>query len=323
MNGSVRSSAGLVWRHQRLVWWIFAVNLLLAWLASLPARATLSAVLDHSLESARLVNGFDVGALALLLFRPDVPTAALAPSAVGAAVVFLVYLLFLDGGIFAVYLDDRKLSRAEFFENSGLFFWRMLRLALYSLVPFAIAAAVNGGLAGWAGKLSSDAPQERLGFFVNLSGKLLFLLLALFARLWFDLAQARVVQDNERKLLRTIWRSLALVFRSGALFASYLGIALFSIVIFTAGVGLWVYLPHRATLASFLLLELLTLTMIATRLWMKAASARWVALLPRGLALAPVALPVEETPAPTHPTPVEVIEVTDVQPLSPEPPISE
>ena len=170
MNGSVRSSAGLVWRHQRLVWWIFAVNLLLAWLASLPARATLSAVLDHSLESARLVNGFDVGALALLLFRPDVPTAALAPSAVGAAVVFLVYLLFLDGGIFAVYLDDRKLSRAEFFENSGLFFWRMLRLALYSLVPFAIAAAVNGGLAGWAGKLSSDAPQERLGFFVNLSG---------------------------------------------------------------------------------------------------------------------------------------------------------
>ena len=70
MNGSVRSSAGLVWRHQRLVWWIFAVNLVLAWLSSLPARATLSTVLDHSLESAKLVTGFDIGTFVLLLERP-------------------------------------------------------------------------------------------------------------------------------------------------------------------------------------------------------------------------------------------------------------
>ena len=61
-----------MWRHQRLVWWIFAVNLVLAWLSSLPARVTLSAVLDHSLESAKLVTGFDVGTLVLLLERPDV-----------------------------------------------------------------------------------------------------------------------------------------------------------------------------------------------------------------------------------------------------------
>ena len=89
-----------------------------------------------------------------------------------------------------MYLEDRKLSRAEFFENAGLFFWRMVRLALYSVVPSALLMAVNSGIARLAGRLSSDAPPDRLGFFVNIGGKLVIVVLALFVRLWFDLAQA-------------------------------------------------------------------------------------------------------------------------------------
>jgi len=304
MTGSVRSSAGLVWRHQRLVWWIFAVNLVLAWLASLPARATLSAVLDHSLASARLVTGFDIGAFILLMQRPDVQPPSLAVGAVGASLVFLLYLLFIDGGVFTVYEEDRKLSRAEFFENAGLFFWRMLRLGLYSAVPFGVLAAINGGIASYAGKLSNEAPQERLGFFVNMGSKLVILLVALFVRLCFDLAQARVVRDNERGLCRTLWRSFKLALHSGELFVSYIGIGLFAAATAALGIGIWVYLPHSATGASFLVLELVTITQIASRLWLKAASARWVALLPSDVAIvmAVVAEPV-----------VEVVEVIDVQ----------
>lgn len=280
MNGSVRSAAGMVWRHQRLVWWIFAVNLVIAWLSSLPTRATLIAVLDHSLESAKLVTGFDLGTLGLLLERPDVSARALAPGAIGAALIFLVYLLFIDGGVFRVFLEDRKLSRAEFFENAGLFFWRMLRLALYSAAPFGLLMAAGAGLSSYAGKLSSDAPQERLGFFVNMAGKLVIVVLALWVRMWFDLTQARVVQDNLRKVLRVLALNLKVALCSRRLFASYVGIGLFAAATFAAGVGTWVYLPHAATGASFLLLELVTITQIASRLWMKAASARWVALLP-------------------------------------------
>jgi uncharacterized MnhB-related membrane protein len=280
MNGRIRSSAGLVWRHQRLVWWIFVVNLLLAWLGSLPARATLSAVLDHSLESARLVTGFDIGTLVLLLERPDVSMRSLAPGSVGAGLIFLVYLLLIDGGVITVYLEDRKLSRAEFFENAGLFFWRMARLALYSIIPFGLLAAANGGIASYAEKLSRDAAPERLGFLVHVAGTLAILIAALFVRLWFDLAQAQVVRDNERALLRMVWRGLKLAFGSGQLFAKYLGIAVVATAVFGAGVAVWAYLPHPATVASLLVLELVTITQIASRLWMKAASARWVALLP-------------------------------------------
>jgi hypothetical protein len=285
MNGSVRSSAGLVWRHQRLVWWVFAVNLILAWLSSLSVRATLSPVLDHSLESAKLVTGFDISTLGIMLERPDVSMRSLAPGAAGAALVFLVYLLFIDGGVFAVFLDDRRLSRAEFFENAGLFFWRMVRLGLYSLLPFGLLAAVNGGLSNFARTLASEAPQEWLGLFAKVAGTLVLFVLALFVRMWFDLAQARVVRDNEHRVLRVLMHSLMLAFRSGKLFAKYIGIELFAAATFGVGVGIWMYLPHSATGASFLVLELVMLLQIASRLWLKAASARRVSLLASEVAL--------------------------------------
>jgi hypothetical protein len=306
----------LVWRHQRLVWWIFVLNMVLAWLGSLPARVTLSSVLDHSLESANLVNGFDVGTFVLMLERPDVPKAELAPAALGVTLVFLVYLLFIDGGVFSVFLDDRKLSRAEFFENAGLFFWRMVRLTLYSVIPFGLLVAAHGGINSYAEKLSSDAPQERLGFFVNLACGVLLLIVALFVRMWFDLTQACVVRDNERMVFRTLLRNLKLALHSGKLFASYLGIGLFAVATFGIGVGIWVLLPHRAMGASFVVLELVTIKQIAYRLWLKAASARWVAL-----GTGEAALPLTPEPVPAVEAPAHLI--TDVPPPLPDPPFSE
>jgi hypothetical protein len=306
MTGSVRSSAGLLVRHQRLAWWIFIANLVLAWLSSLPARVSLASALDHSLEGLRFVNGFDVAALAMLLGRPDFPVKSLATTSVAATVVFFFYLLFLDGGVFAVYLDDRKLSRAEFFENCGLYFWRMLRLAIYSLLPFAIVMAIGGGIGAYAGKLSDEAAPDRLGFYVAMAGRLLFLLLFLFVRLWFDLTQASVVRENKRSLLRTLGGTFRIALGSGKLYRGYLGIMILSAAVAAALVTLWVYLPHRAMFASFVVLEMVTLLFIASRLWMKAASARWIALLPEpvyaSLAVAPTQESEPEAESPVAPS---------------------
>jgi len=279
MSGSVRSSAGVVWRHRRLLWWIFAMNLALAWLGSLPVRATLSPLLDHSSESAKLVTGFDVSTLGMLLEQPEVQMRSLLPGAMAAAAIFLLAMLMIDGGVLTVYLEDRKLSGEEFFGSCGLYFWRMARLALYAMVPFAVLMAAGGAVASHAGKLSSNAPQERLGFFVNVASKLAIVLILLLLRLWFDLAQARVVHRGERRILRELWRSLEPAFRSG-LYAQYLGIAVIGAVSMAIGIWVWVSLPHRAIGASFVVLELVTIFHIASRLWMKAASARWVALQP-------------------------------------------
>jgi hypothetical protein len=277
MSGGVRSAAGLVWRHQRLLWWIFVLNLVLGWLSALPVRAALRPVLSRSLESSKLVTGFDVSTFVLLLERPEVPLPALVPGALASAFLFLLAMIAFDGGVVKVCLEDRRLRLPEFSASCGLYFWRMARLALVSLVPFGALMALQSAADHWAGKLARNAPQERTGFIVQAAVTLLLLLAALLVRLCFDLAQARVVRGNERKVLRELWRSFAPALDSG-LYRQYLAIAVFAVASFALGVWLWLLLPHRAIGASFLLLELVTVTQIAARLWMKSASARWVAL---------------------------------------------
>ncbi len=277
MKGSVRSAAGLVWRHRRLLWWIFALNLALAGLSSLAVRSLVGPVLDNSLESTKLVEGFDVSTLVLLLQRPEVPTRTLAPGAVVAAVLWLLAMLALDGGVVTVYLQDRRLGLTEFCAICGLYFWRMVRLALYSLLPFGALMAAQSALGNYAGKLARNAPQPRLGFALNATGTLLLVLAALLVRLWFDVAQARVVQGNRPSPLRELWRSLASAVRS-RLYLQYIGIALFAAASAALGIAGWIGLPHQAMVAGFAVLELVTISQIASRLWMKAASARWVAL---------------------------------------------
>lgn len=277
MDGGVRGPAALLWRHRRLLWWLFAMNLALAWLGSLPVRATLGPLLDHSLESAKLVAGFDVGTLIMLLERPEVQLRPLAAGALGAAVLSLLGALFFDGGLLREYLEDRKLSGEDFFAGCGVFFWRMLRLGLLALVPFAGLMALGSACSDFVGRKFHDAPDGRPEFYVNVASHLLLVLAALLVRLWFDLAQARTVRDDERRMLLEVLRSFPLAFRS-RLYGQYAGIALAAAASCGLGVWLWLNLPHRAMAASFALLELVTLAQIAARLWMKAASARWVAL---------------------------------------------
>jgi hypothetical protein len=277
MSGSVRSSAGLVWRHQRLLWWLFAVNAALAFLSSLPLRAALPELLDRSMESVKFVSGFDVGTLVLLLEQPESPMRSAAPGAVAAAIFFLLYTLWMDGGVVAVYLQDRKLSGEELVASCVGFFGRMVRLAFCALVPFGALMAAGAAMGDYAGKLSDNAPQERLGFLVNVASKLVIVLVALLVRLWFDLAQARMVHGDGRSVFRELRRSFKPAFRSG-LYWQYIGIAVFAAASMAVGVWVWTDLPHGAMGASLAVLELVTVVQIATRLWMKAASARWVAL---------------------------------------------
>src|SRR5664279_2570268 len=141
MNRPLRDGFSLVWRHQRLVWWIFVVNLFLGFFAFLGPHLGLHSVLGKSMYSRQLSQRFDASVFLELLARPDI---SLSPAIAGSAVlsiVFFFYVLFLSGGILSTYTYDRKLTNNDFFGACGRFFWRMFRLLLCSLIPFAIAFA--------------------------------------------------------------------------------------------------------------------------------------------------------------------------------------
>ena len=295
----IRDGFFLVWRHQRLVWWIFFVNLVLGFLASLAPSAVLHFALDKSLYSEEMSKHFDATVFAELLTKPEVSGLPWMTGSLAAGLIFLFYMLFISGGVLAIYHQDRKLTRGQFFESCGDFFWRMVRLLLWSIIPFAIVFGLLAVVQRVSGKLASDAPRELQGFFVQVGGSFLCLLFALFVRAWFDLSQARTVIDHVRGMRVLSFRSFVLALRNlPRLLSIYLTTAIIAGIAVLAAWTFWLRIPHRLFGASWLLLEVLTLVLVGVRLWQRAATVVWYENYAE-LHTPPLPLPLIPPPAPT------------------------
>jgi hypothetical protein len=285
------NGARLVWRHQRILWWIFFVNFALAWFGSSPFRSALSPLLDHSVASQRLVGRFDLAAMIELLREPAMQIRSFATASMNFALVFLIYMIFIDGGVLTVFREDRKLTKAEFFELSGGYFWRIVRLVLLSCIPFAILGAIFSGISGWSDKLTSDAANARTGFWVLLVGAMIVWLGVLFVRAWFDLAQCMTVANNDRGMLRNTGRSFMTSLRHlGTILSTYIMIHIVGIVSMIVLCLLWSRVPHSMLGPSALVLEVLVLIDIAVRLWQKAACMTFFESQPVAVATPPYEL---------------------------------
>jgi hypothetical protein len=226
-------------------------------------------------------------------------------------IIFLIYMLFISGGVLTVYTEDRKLTRGEFFEACGACFWRMIRLLLFSIIPFALVFAMLSRVQSISGKMASDAPRELQGFWVQVAGTLLLLLLVLFVRAWFDLAQARIVREEVRGMFLLAWRSFVLALRNlPPLLLTYCSITLVGVLLAAGTAFLWLNIPHKSFAYSWLLLELLTLFLVGLRLWQRAAMVLWYENYAE---LHPAFIPQAPTPLPQ---PTDEVEAVPVAPAS-------
>ncbi len=266
-----------LWRHQRILWWLFFINLVLARSAVRPMAARWSPILDHSAAADALYHGFNVFRYLELVLRPEIGFSSAGPVIVGPAFIFFVFVLFVTGGILSAYRAETKLSTAEFFQASGAFFWRFVRLLIMLLVvmvPIGIIAAIVFRLAG---HLSRDAAPEKLGFWVELAGGLVILFIMMCARLGFDMAQVHSVASGERAMRRAVVRGFKLTFGN---FASLFGIYFLPSLVSWAGMAvilcIWARLvPSTAVLTSFFLLQVGMLLWLGTRLWQRSSETAW------------------------------------------------
>jgi hypothetical protein len=305
MKRPIRDGFFLVWRHQGLVWWIFFVNLALGFIASVGPRILLAPVLEKSVYAEQLSQRFDVTTYLELLTKPEVSLTSLQAGSAAFGLIFLVYVMLISGGVLSVYRDDCKLSRGEFFETCGEFFWRMVRLTLCFVIPFGIVFAFVAKVVSVTGNMSTEAARDMQGFWVRVAGLFVCLLLALFVRAWFDLAQTRTVCERLRGMFFLTFRSFVLAFRNlPRLISIYFAITFMGALLAAGTWFIWLQIPHRSFGASWLLLEVSTLVMVALRLWQRAATMLWYENYAEMNAV-PIPLPVEPLPQ----------EIVDVEPV--------
>ena len=155
-KGIVAAGFSLLWRRQRVLWWLFVVNFIFGALGALPATMTLRRALGHSLVGEKLTRGFDLGMLEELIRLPNVNLMRQSVPSYIMASLFLLFMLFVSGGILEAYRQDTRLSAAEFFGACGAFFWRFVRLA-----QTGIELAYAGASVLYARRLPELGDEER------------------------------------------------------------------------------------------------------------------------------------------------------------------
>src|SRR5271163_4545843 len=164
-------SAGLsiLRRTKRYIIWFFLLNLTLASMGAAVLRINAGTTLNNSLESARLVKGFDLATFIEMLARPETGSmrSFLAP-ATDFAVLFMLATMFFLPGVFLGYASDHRLPRPEFFRACGANFWRFFRIHLFFIIiagiPTGILFAIQGGL----GKAADKSTNELLPFYIQM-----------------------------------------------------------------------------------------------------------------------------------------------------------
>jgi hypothetical protein len=269
--------ASLVWRRRSVLWWVFAVNLVLGATGTLPMARELNRSLRHTLAGEQLFKGFDLGMFYQLQRLPEVNPLRFKTSAYAFAALFAVFMLFLNGGILETYRRGRRrISVGDFFSASGDFFWRFVRLMLFSLVPFVLLREAYFEVEKASDYLGDRVSADQVGFVIWLAGVLLLVVIALFVRLWFDLAKVHTVASDDRRMLRCAWKGLAVPrWQLRELLWMYLRITLAAWLTLLVAFLIWTKIPPTAIWATFVLLELVMLAQLGARLWQMASATLW------------------------------------------------
>jgi len=276
-QGVVADGASLVWRRRGILWWVFAVNIVLGALGTLPAAMQLNKSLHHTLAGEQLVRGFDLGMFYELLRVPEVNLLRFRTGSYAFAALFAVFMLFISGGILEVYRQDRRrVDTGDFFTASGAFFWRFAQLTLFSLAPFALLREAYFDVEKAADYLGDKVLADQVGFVMWLVGMIILVLLALFVRLWFDIAKVRAVVLNKRRMWPNMWQACGITLRQlRTLLWMYLRISLVAWFTLLVAFLIWMKIPPTAIWATLVLLELVMLVQLGARLWQMASATVW------------------------------------------------
>ena len=276
-QGLVAAGASLVWRRRSILWWVFAANIALGALGTLPAAMQINKSLHHTLAGEQLVKGFDLGMFYELLRVPEVNLFRFRTSSYAFAALFAVFMLFISGGILEVYRQDRRrVDTGDFFAASGAFFWRFAQLTLVSLAPFALLREAYFDVPKAADYLGDKVLADQVGFVIWLVGMIILVLLALFVRLWFDIAKVRAVVLNKRRMWPNMWQACGITLRHlRTLLWMYLRISLVAWITLFVAFLVWTKIPPTAIWATFVLLELVILVQLGARLWQMASATVW------------------------------------------------
>jgi hypothetical protein len=281
--------------RKRMVVLYWFSHTLCAAVAALPLLGVIIPQTAHSRYGAEMLRQFDLMYLAELInsARDAMAGVAVLPLLLAFFLALLGSIFLAGGAVKLLVREDARYSPAEFWEGCGRYFWRFLRLAIYSLFFYTIALSLSGAINKLAEKLWGEGMLEQPLVHAEWARQILLMVLCGFVSTAMDLAKVRLVTDDSRRSLRACFGSVKLALRHfGTVFCVWLGLGL------AGALATWLYVTlanrvNAVTMGPILGLFVLQQVYVATRVWLRMMS--WGA----AASLDPVLRP----PAPPEPAP--------------------
>jgi hypothetical protein len=271
-RGLLTSGLGMVASNKRYIFWFWLLNLTLAEFGAAAFRRSAHAILDHSLYADRLVHGFDLAVYLELLSRPEFGQMdAMRTPALYFSFVFLVATALFLPGVFMGYASTYRLPREEFFRACGRNLWRFIRLMIIAGIVMSIVAAGLFAAQAAIVKKAGDSTNEILPFELRMTGLLIVFLIMTALRIWFDLAEADIVLEDQRAVRRSIAAAFRHTLRSLArLLASYVFVTIVAAIILVGGLLAWMKLVTPENLiGAFCIAQLTLFLLLIPRFWQR------------------------------------------------------
>ena len=271
-KGVLSSGLSMVMRNKRYILWFWLLDVLLTIWGTSAFREAAHTVLDHSLYSEKMLHGFDLGVLLDLFARPELgPSIAMTTPAVYFAIIFFLATALFLPGVFAGYASTYRLPREDFFRACGRNLWRFIRILIIAGIVMGIVAGLLFAINGAINKKVVEGTNEVLPFELQMIGLAVIFLVMTVLRVWFDLAEAETVLNDQRAVRKSIALAFRHTFRSlGRLLVSYVVATIVAAIILVGGVWCWLHLvPSTSIIGAIVISQLTLLLLLIPRFWQR------------------------------------------------------
>jgi len=264
-----KQGASKIWFQKKMLLWLYLVNLLFAGAIVYPLRSAMSELSKSDLSEG-FVTGFRIDTFLFYWSSYSSTFKSLFAVAVGLGVIFMIFNIFVTGGMVAALSVQRRITLRRFFNDSSRYFWRFCWLFIFMAVGLGlIAMGYDMLLADTIDDLQEAATTDRASFLWQASGVAIMALCCAFVVMVFDYARICMVAQKRRNCfaitISALKFSIKKCWRTIPLFGFNVLIVLFLFVVYLLVENLF----SNATLASMIGLFVFQQVFILSRIWMR------------------------------------------------------
>lgn len=266
---ALRQGASKIWFQKKMLLWLYLLNLLFAGVMVYPLRSAMSELSKTDL-SADFVTGFRIDSFVFYWSDYSSTFKSLFAVAVGMGVLYMIFNIFIAGGMVAALSVDRRVTLRRFFSDSSRYFWRFCWLFIFMAVGLGlIATAYDMLLSETIDEIQKAATTDRASFLWQILGVAIVVLGCTFVLMIFDYARICTVADRRRNCIATTFSALRFSLRKCWRTIPLFGFNLLIVVLLFAIYLLVENLFSNATLASMIGLFVFQQLFILSRIWMR------------------------------------------------------